>query len=124
MRKTLALIAGNAIYYGTALADNSSVNACKGANIGSGQACPQDLPANGVNALTLKIGVIVNLLLYIAGAIAVLVIIYGGIRYITSTGDATRIKQAKDTVLYAVVGLIVAILAYAIVNTVVFQLGG
>lgn len=51
-----------------------------------------------------------------AGVVAVLVIIWGGIRYTTSNGDASATKSAKDTVLYAVIGLIVAVLAYAIVN--------
>jgi hypothetical protein len=77
--------------------------------------------AGGANNI---VPTIINLLLYVAGAIAVIVIIFGGIRYVISTGDAARIKSAKDTILYAVIGLIVAILAYAIVNTVIFQLGG
>jgi hypothetical protein len=46
-------------------------------------------------------------------------IIVGGIRYTTSNGDSGRIKAAKDTITYAVVGLVVAILAYAIVNFVI-----
>jgi hypothetical protein len=46
-------------------------------------------------------------------------IIFGGIRYVTSTGDASRVKSAKDTVMYSVVGLIVAMLAYTIVNFVI-----
>lgn len=62
---------------------------------------------------------IVNILLFILGAIAVIMIIIGGIRYTTSNGDAGAIKSAKDTILYSVVGLVVAILAYAIVNFVV-----
>lgn len=66
----------------------------------------------------------INFMLYLAGAVAVIVIIVGGIRYVTSTGDAMRIKQAKDTVLYGVVGLLVALLAYGIVNSVVKDLGG
>lgn len=69
------------------------------------------------------LNVFTNLLLYIAGAIAVIVIIVGGIRYITSTGDAMRIKQAKDTILYGIVGLIVAIIAWAIVKYIVDTLG-
>ncbi len=63
-----------------------------------------------------NIKTIVNVLLFILGAIAVIMIIIGGIRYTTSNGDASGIKSAKDTILYAVVGLVVAILAYAIVN--------
>jgi multisubunit Na+/H+ antiporter MnhB subunit len=57
--------------------------------------------------------------LFILGAIAVIMIVIGGIRYTTSNGDSGSIKSAKDTILYAVVGLVVAMLAYAIVNFVV-----
>lgn len=62
---------------------------------------------------------IVSTLLFILGILAVIMIIVGGIRYVTSAGDASRVKAAKDTVMYSVVGLVVAILAYAIVTFVV-----
>jgi hypothetical protein len=48
-------------------------------------------------------------------------IVLGGIRYTTSNGEASQVKGAKDTILYAVIGLIVAIMAFAIVNFVVDQ---
>lgn len=67
-------------------------------------------------------GVIANILIFLTGAISVIVIIYSGIRYVTSTGDAARVKAAKDTLVYAIVGLIVAIMAYAIVHFVTTQL--
>jgi hypothetical protein len=69
--------------------------------------------------LASQLKIVVNVLLYILGAIAVIMIVIGGIRYTTSNGDAGSTKSAKDTVLYAVVGLIVAVMAYAIVNFVV-----
>lgn len=69
------------------------------------------------------IGLFTNVLLFLAGAIAVIVIIYGGIRYATSTGDAARVKQAKDTILYGVIGLVVSILAFAIVQFIIQNLG-
>jgi len=62
---------------------------------------------------------IVNILLFVLGAIAVIMIIIGGIRYTTSNGDSGQVSSAKNTILYAVVGLVVAILAYAIVNFVI-----
>ncbi|MEO5690742.1 MAG: pilin [Candidatus Saccharimonadales bacterium] len=65
---------------------------------------------------------IVNILLYIIGAIAVLMIIIGGLRYVISGGDSSQTKGAKDTVLYAVIGLVIAVMSYAIVNFVVVQL--
>ncbi len=62
---------------------------------------------------------VADTLVYLAGALAVIVLIYGGLRYVTSTGDASRVKAAKDTIIYGIVGLVVAILAYAIVKFVV-----
>ena len=62
---------------------------------------------------------VINILLYILGMVAVIMIVIGGIRYTTSNGDSSAIKSAKDTILYSVIGLIVAILAYSIVNFVV-----
>lgn len=62
------------------------------------------------------LGTVVNVILYVLGAASVIMIVIGGFRYVVSQGDASAIKGAKDTILYAVVGLVVAILAYAIVN--------
>ena len=67
---------------------------------------------------------IVNILLFLAGAIAVIVIIIGGIRYVLSSGDSGQVQAAKNTILYAVIGLIVVIMAYAIVNFVINQFQG
>jgi ABC-type Fe3+ transport system permease subunit len=66
---------------------------------------------------------IVNTLLFVIGTVSVIMIIVGGIRYTTSNGDAGRVKQAKDTILYSVVGLVVALSAFVIVNFVVNQFG-
>ena len=59
---------------------------------------------------------IVNVALFIIGSISVLMLIYGGIRYTISGGDEKAVTSAKNTILYAVVGIVVALLAYAIVN--------
>ncbi len=61
------------------------------------------------------IATLVSTLLFIVGALAVVMIIVSGIFYVTSTGDAGRVAKAKNTLMYSVVGLIVAFLAYAIV---------
>lgn len=61
----------------------------------------------------------VNLLLTVLGIISVIMIVIGGIRYTTSGGDAAGLKNARDTIIYAVVGLIVAILSFSIVNFVI-----
>jgi len=62
---------------------------------------------------------ILNAIIGIAGLIAVVFIIIGGLQYMTSTGDPGKIKKAKDTILYASIGLIVCALAFAIINWVI-----
>lgn len=64
---------------------------------------------------------ITDVLLFIIGAISVIMLIVGGIRYVVSGGDQGAVTAAKNTILYAIVGIIVAILAYAVVNFFVNQ---
>ena len=59
---------------------------------------------------------ITDVLLFIIGAVSVIMLIVGGIRYVVSGGDQGAVTAAKNTILYAIVGIIVAILAYAVVN--------
>ena len=59
----------------------------------------------------------------VAGIVAVIAIIIGGVRYTTSGGEASNIKAAKDTILYAVVGLVVIIMAAAITDFVINGIG-
>lgn len=62
--------------------------------------------------------------LSIAGLAAVGVIIYGGIKYLTAQGDPGKIKQASQIIAYAVIGLIVVMLAGAIVAFATGAIGG
>lgn len=59
---------------------------------------------------------VINILLFIAGALAVIMLIFGGLRYTVSGGNASSVTAAKNTILYAIVGLIIAFLAFAAVN--------
>lgn len=87
---------------------------------------------NGVpTALFTSSGIVtkvINIMLFIAGALAVIMIIFGGLRYVTSAGNSSNVTAAKNTVLYAIVGLVVAFLAYAVINfvlgTVMGSVGG
>jgi hypothetical protein len=65
---------------------------------------------------------IINTLLYVIGAVSVLMIIYGGIRYTISGGNEKDVLAAKNTIMYAIIGVIVALLAFAIVNFVLTRL--
>lgn len=65
---------------------------------------------------------IIDIVLGVVGIIAVVMMIMGGISFITSQGDAGKVTKARNTILYGVVGLIVALLAFAIVNFVLGNL--
>lgn len=67
---------------------------------------------------------ITNVLLFLIGAISVIMLIVGGIRYVVSGGDSSAVAAAKNTILYAIVGVVVAILAYAVVNFVIGSFSG
>ena len=67
---------------------------------------------------------IINAVIGVLGLVAVIVIIIGGINYMTSSGDAGKVKKAKDTILYGVIGLIICVLAFAIVNFVIGNILG
>jgi hypothetical protein len=69
--------------------------------------------------LTAFINTVVNGLLYVLGAMSVLVLVIAGIFYTTSMGDESIIKKAKNALIYSIIGLIVAVLSYAIVNFVI-----
>jgi hypothetical protein len=98
---------------GVAFAESSDAAACKA--IGgtfSGGTC--NTPA-GDPTIDSAVKAVVNILSIIVGIAAVLMIIIGGFRYITSAGDANNIASAKNTVLYAIIGLVIVALAQAIV---------
>ena len=86
---------------------------CKGINNGG------NCNTSGDNNFGNFVKRIINILLFVIGAIAVLMIVIGGLRYVISGGDGSQTKAAKDTILYAVVGLVIALMAYAIINFVV-----
>lgn len=66
---------------------------------------------------------VINTILFVLGMIAVIMIVIGGIRYTTSNGESAQIQAAKNTIMYAVIGLVIAIMSYAIVNFVLERLG-
>ncbi len=102
------------------LAVSGSVSALtlqEGAEAARCDGCPKDLFGD-----TGVFKQITNTVLYIVGIIAVIMLIIGGIRYVTSGGDAKKVTDAKNTVLYAIIGLVISFLAFAIVNFVIMAL--
>lgn len=94
-------------------------------NISSGASCAQPGGQAGKTTLFGKNSIfttVTNLLLFIIGAIAVIMLIIGGIRYVLSGGEQSSVTSAKNTILYAIIGIVVAFLAYAAVQFVTGQL--
>ena len=87
---------------------------------GSSSVCASANPKDDLGAIIKQI---TNVMFFIIGAIAVVMIIYSGIRYTTSAGNPAGVTAAKNSLIYSIVGLVVAILAYAIVNFVVTRIG-
>lgn len=67
---------------------------------------------------------IANVLIFLVGAIAVIMLILGGLQYVISNGDSKRVESAKNTILYAIIGIVIAILAFAAVSFVTGSLVG
>ena len=63
-----------------------------------------------------------NALFVVAGALSVVFVVVGGLRYVLSNGEPKDIEAAKNTIMYAVLGLVVSLLAFGIINWVVSSL--
>ena len=80
---------------------------------------PQEVNPDGNQNLSGNIVAILNAVIGVLSFVCVVVIIIGGVNYMTSSGDAAKVKKAKDTILYGIIGLVICVLAFAIVNFVI-----
>lgn len=64
----------------------------------------------------------VAVLSFIVGAISIIMVVVGGLMYTLSAGDPGRVRSAKDTILYAIIGMLVSLLAYSIITFVTSQI--
>jgi hypothetical protein len=120
---TIALVAA-----ALAAANTPALAACNPGDlsIGGGINCaaPKSSSQNdlfGEGSLFQKIA---NTIIFITGAVAVIMVIIGGFRYVLSSGNPQATAGAKDTIMYAIIGVVVAALAFAIINFVIVKLGG
>ena len=86
---------------------------------GIGSATTSEMEGRKIDGDSGLVKSVVNILLWVIGILSIIMIIFSGIRYVTSAGDASKTKAAQNTLIYSVVGLIVAIMAWAIVDLVV-----
>jgi len=96
-------------------------NLCAGSNLSlTDTNCKTDGTDTKVNDL---VNQVVTIFSWVVGVVSVIMIIYGGFRYITSGGDSNGVTAAKNTILYAIIGLVVVALAQVIVKFVINKAG-
>lgn len=93
--------------------------ACQAAYGDSGPDYNKCMNGSTTDGVLAKVKDILNVVFLVVGILAVIMIIVGGVFMMISAGDPGKIKRAKDTIMYSVIGLIITLLAFAIVNFVV-----
>ncbi|RKV98057.1 MAG: hypothetical protein D8G53_03660 [Candidatus Saccharimonas sp.] len=122
MKKMKVLLAGLLMVPVVALAVAPAANAEYSLQGGANDAKGNGMK-DGVGDANSLVKDVVNIILWIVGILSVIMLVWGGIKYTTSAGDSNKVTSAKNTIIYAVIGLIIAILAYAIVNFVIEKIG-
>jgi hypothetical protein len=119
MRRIRIFMAALAVFVGlsgavpaVALAATSKGSVCTA--LGSNASCTSD--AHGTTSVNSIIKATVNILSWVVGIVAVIMIIIGGFRFVTAGGDSSNVAAARSTILYAIVGLVVAASAQTIVH--------
>lgn len=96
----------------TSPGQSAASGAC-GDSVGSDATCTTNV---NENTLPTIVGKVINIFSWVVGAVSVIMIIYGGFKYITSGGDTNGVTAAKNTILYALIGLVIVALSQVIVN--------
>ena len=132
IRKTIVGLIGAAMLVALPVAVPAMASAASGADIqnclsqgtgldasGSGNDCTPASTSTSTDKINGIIKTVINVFSIVVGVVAVIMIIIGGFRYITSGGDSSNVSGAKNTIIYAIIGLVVVALAQFIVQFVV-----
>ena len=103
--------------FGVMVPETSALTLREGAEAARCDGCPSELFGE-----TGAFRQITNTVLFIVGVIAVIMLIIGGIKYVISGGDSKKVTDAKNTILYAIIGMVIAVFSYAIVTFVLSAL--
>lgn len=115
----VALLAPLGLSAGVLAADSATQSGlCGGANL---QAPNEDGECENINSEASSnvdelVTLVINIFSWVVGVVAVIMIIYGGFQYITAAGDSGKVGNAKNTILYALIGLVIVALAQVIVK--------
>lgn len=113
----ISLMSFGTLGLATVSAASPTADACAGlSQIDASHGC-----GTGATGVTNIVRVVVNMLSYVIGIVAVIMIIIAGLKYVASSGDSGRITSAKNTLIYALVGLAIAALAQVLVHYVLTQ---
>lgn len=108
---------------------NAANFTCPNGKVVSGSDYTQACSSNGMKTsqqtdLMKILNIIINVVIGVIGFVAVVMIIVGGVQYTTSAGETAKVTKAKNTIMYGIIGLVIALLAFAIVNFVLSNIFG
>jgi hypothetical protein len=96
--------------HAAALFSGATGQACSGASLQSNGAC-----TDSSSSITTLIKAVILVISWIVGIVSIIMVIFGGFRYVTSGGDSAATASARNTIIYALVGLVIAVLAQTLV---------
>jgi len=103
----------------TSLPTHAANSICDNGNVSDEVRAAAGCPNQSTDTLDNALSTILKGIILVLGIVAVIFIVIGGVNYMTSSGDSNKVKKAKDTILYAVIGLIICALSFAIVQFVI-----
>lgn len=98
-----------------------TTNSCQGSQIPAKDGCTDSAAQGRLNGV---VGKITDVLSYIIGGLAVIMIVVSGIRFMTAGGDSAKVESAKSGIMYALIGIVIVALAQIIVRYVVNRAAG
>jgi len=105
---------------GTPTTTDAKGQVCEGVGLATGSTgCDQPAGSTSVDSVIVTV---VNILSFVVGVAAVIMIIIAGLKYVMSSGDSNSVNSAKNTILYSIIGLVVAIASQVIVRFVLKKL--
>lgn len=110
---SIATVATATLIPQTVYAGDNKQAACDGVALTGGAGCDSDAANNTINNV---IKTVIDIFSIVVGVTAVIMIMVGGFKYIVSSGDSSNVNSAKNTILYAIVGLVIVVLAQVIVR--------
>ena len=121
-----ALLAPSVVHAQTPTPYNISQSLCNGANNVNGKTnadCDNNKNGTGEKVQGI-VNTVISIFSWVVGIVSVVMIIFGGFKYITSGGDSNGVTSAKNTILFAIVGLVIVALAQIIVKFVIGTVSG